>query len=112
SLLQKLSNKYPIGLLTNIYPIVFEKIYSKRMIPQVKYAAIVQSCDYGIVKPSLEIFKIAQKEAHVEAEEILFIDDSIRHLNAAQSLHWQVKKFNPQDPTTSVNEIARICNLL
>jgi|TARA_B100001093_G_scaffold520473_1_gene616399 putative hydrolase of the HAD superfamily len=40
----------------------------------------------GMRKPSVKIFEYVLKENHLKAKNVLFIDDSIQHINAAQKI--------------------------
>jgi len=107
-LLRDLSVKFPIGLLTNIYPGVFPKILDKGHIPNIHYKVILQSCDLGVIKPEKEIYQIAQIAARVKHEEILFLDDLEVNVQAAKKLGWQaflVDKDKPQITTNSIRKM-------
>ena len=44
------------------------------------------SYEMGMRKPSVKIFEYVLKENHLHAENVLFIDDSIQHINAAKTI--------------------------
>lgn len=52
----RLSKYYKIGLITNIYPKVFEKVVHSKLMPQVNWNCVIKSCDYGFVKPERESY--------------------------------------------------------
>ena len=44
------------------------------------------SYEIGMRKPSAKIFEYVLKDNHLQAENVLFIDDSIQHINAAKKI--------------------------
>ena len=109
SLICKLSKKYPIGLLTNIFPGTLNLAIKKGYIPNIKYSALIESCEVGYVKPEKEIFEISEKEALVKPSEIFFIDDSKTNIKVAQKRGWQTHLF---DPITSIPTVSDWAPLL
>lgn len=71
----RLSKIYKIGLITNIYPKVFEKVVHSELMPQIDWNCVIKSCDYRFVKPERELFDIALKKTGIKAGEVLLIDD-------------------------------------
>lgn len=104
-LLRRISEKLPIGLLTNVYPGSLAAALRKGKLPDISYAAIISSCDLRLVKPQDDIFEVAQKKAGVSPEEILFIDDSTGNMEAPTRRNWKVHLFDPQNPAQSVRQI-------
>jgi len=47
---------------------------------------VYYSCQVNLRKPDIEIFELVLKENNLNAEETLFIDDTITHINAAKKL--------------------------
>lgn len=89
----KLSKSYKIGLITNIYPEVFEKVVHSDLIPQIDWDCIIKSCDYGFVKPERELFNIALKKTGLKADEILLIDDIQENCDKAIENGWRSVLF-------------------
>jgi FMN phosphatase YigB (HAD superfamily)/DNA-binding XRE family transcriptional regulator len=108
-LLQWATTHYRVGLLSNIMPGFVEDLLGRNLIPNVRYAAIVDSSKIGAIKPEAKIYETAQELAGVPAEEILFVDDSRTNLMAAEHLGWHVMWFDDFNPDES---IARIRNAL
>lgn len=108
---EKLSKKLPIGLLTNVYPEVFELSIQKGHIPDLAYAAVVQSCKIGLVKPNADIYHHARQKANVAHEEILFVDDYAQNIAAAKKLGWRGVVFDTENPKKSLTKIKEIIGI-
>lgn len=52
----KLSKNFQLGLLTNAYPNVINRVINTDLMPKIKWMNIVQSCDLGFVKPERESY--------------------------------------------------------
>ncbi len=76
-----------VGIITNIYRGTFERL--GQLIPKVDYRAIIESCDYGIVKPDFRIFEIAEKACGFEKSKITLIDDNQDNITAATNFGWK-----------------------
>lgn len=86
-----------IGLLTNMYPRMLEAIKEAILLPPTSWDATVDSSAELVQKPDHEIYALAQKMAGVPHEEILFIDNTQKHLDAARQLGWQTLFYNSCD---------------
>jgi len=53
----------------------------------------VFSCDVGQIKPNDDIFETAAQRFGSPPEELVFIDDSIHNVQAAQALGWRAVHF-------------------
>ena len=80
--------KYPVGLLTNIYPDVYPLAISHGKIPNVNFRAVIQSCEIGSVKPESEIYRVAEIQARTNPDRILLIDDSEKNISTAIARGW------------------------
>lgn len=87
-------NNYKIGLLTNMYTGMLDKIYEKGLMPKIEWDAVIDSSIENVVKPQREIFELAQKRAGVNADEILFVENSKKHVEAAKSMNWYTFLYN------------------
>jgi FMN phosphatase YigB (HAD superfamily)/DNA-binding XRE family transcriptional regulator len=96
------SERYRIGLLTNIMPGFLTTMLRNQQLPNIHYSAIIDSSEVGAVKPEAKIYEIAQQRAACPAEEILLIDDSRTNLAAASRLGWHVLWFDDSRPEESV----------
>lgn len=104
-LANQLENKFPIGLLSNIQYGVMAENLKRNKLPDINYAAVIESCAIGYVKPEPEIYQIAQYSANTPPKHILFIDDSIKYVTAAKDQGWQGITFNENNPGKSIQEI-------
>lgn len=105
---KKISLKYPIGLLTNIYHGHYELFRKHKMIPDLQYAAVVESCKVGSIKPQKEIYRHSQKLTGKQPEEILFLDDLVRNIEAAKRQGWQAIQFDTSNPTKTIQEVEKL----
>jgi putative hydrolase of the HAD superfamily len=99
-LIEWIGANYDIGILSNSMPGSIDQLRQKGLIPDVDYAAIVDSSKVGLVKPDPHIYEKAQELAAVEPNEILLIDDSRPNLVAADKAGWHglwSDELNPQD---------------
>jgi putative hydrolase of the HAD superfamily len=96
--LQWASERYKVGLLTNIMPGLLSSMRQRTQLPNVNYDAIVDSSEVGAIKPEAKVYEIAQQRAGVPPEEILLIDDSRANLMAAEKLGWHVLWFDDARP--------------
>jgi FMN phosphatase YigB (HAD superfamily) len=110
-LIRLASKQYRIGLLSNIMPGFIEAMIEVGKLPNVHYDAIVDSSAVGTIKPEADIYKIAEGEAGVPADEILFIDDSRTNLMAAERQGWKVMWFDDYRPDESVNKIKQALDI-
>lgn len=78
-----LKGNYVVGLLTNAPRSLIERLIGDRLS---LFDIVLISSDLKCIKPSREIFEIALNRAQCDASEILFIDDGIKNIEAAQSL--------------------------
>lgn len=102
------SKHYKVGLLSNIMPGFIDSMIKAGLLPDIKYDAIVDSSQVGAIKPESDIYKIAQGEAGVPPQEILFVDDSRTNLMAADRQGWRVLWFDDYRPAESAEKIRHI----
>jgi FMN phosphatase YigB (HAD superfamily)/DNA-binding Xre family transcriptional regulator len=88
------SERYHVGLLTNIMPGFLSAMRRDKNLPNISYSAIIDSSEVGAIKPEKEVYEIAQERAGCSAEEILLIDDSRANLAAANRAGWHVLWFD------------------
>ena len=48
------------------------------------------SCDLGMDKPDVKVFEYVSRKTGIEGKNILFIDDSVKNIDAARELGWNV----------------------
>jgi putative hydrolase of the HAD superfamily len=84
SIIRRLKINYKISILSNSsmdFPREFLDTEDIEL-----FDDIILSYRYGVVKPDPEIYKIAAARLKVEPEECIFIDDSIGHIQGAESV--------------------------
>jgi putative hydrolase of the HAD superfamily len=101
------SERYKIGLLTNIMPGFVSTMRRKGQLPAVTYDAIVDSSEVAAIKPEAKMYQIAQERAGCPPEEILLIDDSRVNLMAAEKLGWHVLWFDDARPEESAERVRQ-----
>jgi epoxide hydrolase-like predicted phosphatase len=102
---------YKVGLLTNIMPGVLDLLRESKLVPDVRYDAVVDSSVVGAVKPEPKIYEVAEQLAQVKPEEILFVDDSRVNLTAADKLGWHVMWFDASHAKESVERVKTALEL-
>ena len=93
-LLKWAAEHYRVGLFTNIMPGFVDIMRERGYLPDVPYAAIVDSSKIGAIKPEPEMYAAAEKLANVPATEIMLIDDTRANLMAATKRGWHVIWFD------------------
>ena len=108
--IDQIHKKCRIGLLTNMYPGMFEAIQKRGLIPKVNWDVIINSSLVGLAKPDPEIFKLADHQTDVKGNEILFVENSPRHIQASQSFGWQTFLYDPTHPIQSSQNLLEFFN--
>lgn len=104
-LLRWAAGLYNIGLLTNIMPGQLKAMVAKGVIPDLPYAAVIDSSEVGVIKPEPEIYDLATKAAGVRPEEILLVDDSRTNVMAAERAGWHVLWFDDYHPEEGAERV-------
>lgn len=78
----RLTGRYKLGILSNIHADVLDELIGKEN--RALFDAEALSYKLGIVKPSLEIYRMAAEMLAVEPEECLFVDDKQHYCAAAE----------------------------
>lgn len=108
ALVSKLSSKYKIGLISNIYKNMLPLLLKKKIIPNIAYDQIVFSCDVGMMKPNEDIFDLAQKKSKTSPENILLVDDRKDYCKAAEKLGWKTFIFDTNNLGSAILEINNL----
>ncbi len=106
--LAKVIKRKPVGLLSNIFPGYIEALKQAGKIPDLPYKTVVDSSVVGVIKPDRRIFEVAEEQAGVSGEKILFIDDSRANIVAAQEFGWRCIWFDSYHPEESVADIEKV----
>ena len=88
------SERYRVGLLTNIMPGQLKAMISSSALPNIEYDVVIDSSEVGVIKPEAKIYEIAQARAGCPPEEILLIDDARTNVMAAEKQGWHVLWFD------------------
>ncbi len=104
-LLQWASERYQVGLLTNIMPGLLSAMRRNGQLPNIAYDAVIDSSEVAAIKPEPQVYEIATARAGVPAEEILLIDDARPNLMAAEKQGWHVLWFDDARPEESVERV-------
>lgn len=107
-IIERLKNKYKIGLLTNMYPNMLEAIYKAGLMPNTTWDVIIDSSIEKIRKPQTEIFQLAQDRSGFNGEEILFIDNGAKHVEAAKKFGWQGFVYDSSNTEKSNKDLEAI----
>ncbi|MDB5186252.1 MAG: hypothetical protein JWL85_775, partial [Candidatus Saccharibacteria bacterium] len=58
-------------------------------------------------KPDAELFELAEKMANASGEEVLFIDNTIGHINEAKAYGWQVYYYDAANHQESCEKLEK-----
>jgi FMN phosphatase YigB (HAD superfamily)/dephospho-CoA kinase len=108
--IDKIHQKCRIGLLTNMYPRMFEAIKNRGLLPSVTWDVIIDSSVVGIQKPDPRIFELGEKRAGVKGKKILFVENTPSHVRAAKDFGWQTFLYNSAHPKDSSNRLLALFN--
>lgn len=98
-------SKYKIGLLTNMYPNMLTEIKKAELLPNIEFDQVIDSSIEKVQKPYKEIYELAEKRCGFKGNEILFIDNSQKHLDSAKQLGWQTFLYDPTNTKKSSEEL-------
>lgn len=102
------SERYRVGLLTNIMPGFLSDMFEQGHLPKLPYTAVIDSSEVEAIKPEPKIYEIAAQKAGCPASEILLIDDSRANLMAAEKAGWHVLWFDDARPGESVARVREV----
>lgn len=102
------SERYGVGLLTNIMPGMVNIMLKRGLLPDIAYDTIIDSSEVHAIKPELKIYEIATERAAQAPEEILLVDDSRANLMAAERFGWHVLWFDDYRPEESSEKIKQV----
>ena len=90
----KLRKKYKLGLLSNLTPEMRNKIKKKHDLEKY-FDAEVFSCDADVaaMKPDLKPYEVISKKLGVPAQNCLFIDNSLKNIDAARRIGMKTILF-------------------
>ncbi|MBP9817895.1 HAD hydrolase-like protein [Candidatus Shapirobacteria bacterium] len=110
-LIYDLAHEVEIGIISNINSGLWEDMVKVGIVPNIEYKKILLSCNLGIKKPDKKIYEIAQNEAGVGPDEILFVDNQEKNLVVPRELGWNTLLFDRDLSEEMVEEITRILSV-
>jgi FMN phosphatase YigB (HAD superfamily) len=110
-ILNKLSEQCQLGLLTNMYPNMLDKIKERGILPQIEWNAVIDSSIEGVMKPQEEIYKLAEDKSGFESGKILFIENSVMHVDTAKKRGWQTLIYDPSDISGSNRRLEKLLGI-
>lgn len=108
AVLDKLNGKYKFGLLTNMYPNMLDEIKNKGLMPDVNWDVVIDSSIVKLRKPQKEMFDLATQKAGVNKDEILFVENGKKHVDAAKEYGWQTFLYDSSNPEKSGLELMNV----
>lgn len=103
---------FKIGILTNMYPHMLSEIKKAKLLPNILWDVIIDSSIVKLEKPNQSIYRLAEKEADAKGNEILFIDNTFKNLEAAQNLNWQIFFYDSYNIPESNQRLKHLLNSL
>jgi 8-oxo-dGTP diphosphatase/putative hydrolase of the HAD superfamily len=100
------SQRYRVGLLTNIMPGFIDVMKQRGLLPNIPYDVIVDSSQVHAIKPEMKIYEVATEKAGCSPSEILLVDDARTNLMAAERHGWHVLWFDDYRPEESIAHIT------
>lgn len=107
-LLENLSNQYCLYLLSNTNSIHIEyidkELNSRFGLKSLKplFNKVYLSHEIGRRKPDQSTFNWLLDDANIKANETLFIDDSIQHIDSAKSIGFQTRHWKTNKPISEL----------
>ena len=95
--IEDISDTFKFGLLTNMFPGMFERIKEGNLLPDIDWQVIVDSSVVGVEKPEEGIYSFAQESIEATPESILFVDNVEENVLAAQNIGWSAILYDPLD---------------
>jgi epoxide hydrolase-like predicted phosphatase len=105
-LLEKVKKNYGIGLLTNMYIDMLDGIRKKGLLPPIDWDVVIDSSKAGLQKPDRRIYGLAEKKSGVNSEEILFVENSQKNIDAAKKLGWQTFLYDSSAVENASRELG------
>ncbi|OGV96778.1 hypothetical protein A2W24_01820 [Microgenomates group bacterium RBG_16_45_19] len=110
-IIKKVKTNTRIGLLTNMYPRMFALIQRKKIMPPVEWEVVIDSSVEGSQKPEARMFRIAYERSGIaHQQELLFVDNSQEHIEAAKTLGWQTYWYDSTNYEKSSKALLEYIN--
>lgn len=108
--IKTVKRKFKIGLLTNMYLGMLIEIKKAGLLPDTDFDQIIDSSVEKVQKPYKPIYELAQNRSGFKGEEILFIDNSKKHLYAAKEFGWNTFLYDSSDYVESSKKLLEFIN--
>lgn len=105
-IIKKAKKKYKVGLLTNMYVGMLDKILAVNLLPSRKWDVIVDSTKVGFQKPDREIYEIAQEKSGVKKSEIFFVDNDEKNIKVAKEFSWMTFLYDSSNHKDSCKKLS------
>lgn len=106
--IDKIHSKFKIGLLTNMYPRMFDEMKKRGLLFDMNWDVIIDSSKRRLQKPDPRIFTLAEKEAEVSGGDILFVENSQGHIEAAKANGWQTFLYDSSNPKKASSDLNQL----
>lgn len=97
-----------VGLLTNMYIGMLDKIMERGLLPPESWDTIVDSSVVHLKKPDPKIFALAEQQAGVPHNEMFFVDNLEENILAAKEFGWQTFLYDSNNPEISSQQLLKI----
>ncbi|PJE62323.1 hypothetical protein COU88_05675 [Candidatus Roizmanbacteria bacterium CG10_big_fil_rev_8_21_14_0_10_39_6] len=101
-----------IGLLTNMYPGMLNAINKKMLMPKIEWDIVIDSSIEKVRKPQKAMFELAQKRAGLAPDQILFVENGKKHVDAAKEVGWSTFLYDSSDYVKASEDLTRIISAL
>lgn len=107
-ILSKLKQSYKLGLLTNMYPGMFQAITERNIFPPITWDVVIDSSTVGHAKPYEEIYQLAESKAQVNPDQILYTDNSEKNFRVPRIRGWETVLYDSSKVEESNSEIMKV----
>ncbi|MEK7155100.1 MAG: HAD-IA family hydrolase [Patescibacteria group bacterium] len=90
--IDEIHGRCKIGLLTNMYPGMFAAIREKGILPK--------------------IFELAEQKSGVKGKDILFVDNSLKNIEAASNFGWQTFLYDSSNLKESSHKLSDLVSIM
>ncbi len=110
SVLEKLREQYTIILISNIASPYKKTFYDLGL--DTYFEKVIFSCDVGLIKPEIQIFRIAENYSGKSGKQIMMIGDSEKSdINGAKKMNWKHVKISRKEMKKSKYTIVNLYSL-
>ena len=106
-IIDEVKRKAGIGLLTNMYPGMLSAIQANALMPDVNWDSVIDSSIELLKKPDKALFILAEQRADASGNEILFIDNTLGHVEQAASIGWLAYYYDSSQHIESCVRLKR-----